>query len=258
MKDWPEAAGRGQDDANHGMVLVGLGAQGAAGPGGLPPLASVAAQLAGLLQSRLLRLQPRDNPDAALTSLRSQAELATTTWLAPLELDAGLPLADGSCWAMALGAWRQPVLLVIPAVQLSSGVPAAATALLRQWRVPLLGLLQWGGSWQARQRASDGLPWLGVLSDRSPEADGPATAGPQAETAPDAVGAGQAVANPSAVPRPAALAGAVPVALERPVAAEDAALWQEAIEGQQRLLEEDQHGVLVDALALSWRRLADA
>jgi hypothetical protein len=43
-------------------------------------------------------------------------------------------------------------------------MPAAATALLRQWQVPLLGLMQWGGTWQADERLRDGLPWLGRLS----------------------------------------------------------------------------------------------
>ncbi|MFN5695775.1 MAG: hypothetical protein ACK486_01920, partial [Cyanobacteriota bacterium] len=45
--------------------------------------------------------------------------------------------------------------------QVSGGWPAAATALMGQWQVPLLGLLQAGGPWDAAARRRDGLPWLG-------------------------------------------------------------------------------------------------
>jgi hypothetical protein len=44
-------------------------------------------------------------------------------------------------------------------------MPAAATALLLGWNVPLLGLLQWGGSWDGGSRRRDGLPWLGRLAE---------------------------------------------------------------------------------------------
>lgn len=90
--------------------------------------------------------------------------------LACLPFDVGLPLADGRCWAEALGAWRQPCLLVFSAAQLRTGLPAAGCALLRQGRVPLLGLLQWGDPWDEGARRRDGLPWLGLLRD--PEAAG--------------------------------------------------------------------------------------
>jgi len=88
--------------------------------------------------------------------------------LACLPFDVGLPLADGRCWAEVLGAWRQPCLLVLSAAQLRTGLPAAGCALLRQGRVPLLGLLQWGDPWDQQARRRDGLPWLGLLRD--PEA----------------------------------------------------------------------------------------
>lgn len=91
--------------------------------------------------------------------------------LACLPFDVGLPLADGRCWAEALGAWRQPCLLVLSAAQLRTGLPAAGCALLRQGRVPLLGLLQWGTPWDQQARRRDGLPWLGLLRD--PEAGDP-------------------------------------------------------------------------------------
>jgi hypothetical protein len=81
----------------------------------------------------------------------------------PLPRDPGLPLQDGCHWASALGAWRQPALLVLAPHQLQTGLPAGLTALLDQWRVPCLGLVQWGGPWEPQQRRLEGLPWLGVL-----------------------------------------------------------------------------------------------
>jgi hypothetical protein len=85
-------------------------------------------------------------------------------WLASLPLDPGQPLADGGTWAEALGAWRQPALLIIAGHQLASGAAASSVALLRQWRAPLMGVAQWGGRWNADQRRRDGLPWLGPLA----------------------------------------------------------------------------------------------
>jgi hypothetical protein len=58
--------------------------------------------------------------------------------------------------------------------QLGTGIPAAATALLQRWSVPVLGLLQWGGIWDASTRRRDGLPWIGQLADLAvpdPDAD---------------------------------------------------------------------------------------
>lgn len=111
-------------------------------------------------------------PDAALATLAAQG-LARGA-LVPLPRDPGLPLQDGRHWASALGAWRQPALLVLAPHQLQTGLPAALTALLDQWRVPCLGLVQWGGPWEPQQRRLEGLPWLGVL--------GPGPAGEDALT----------------------------------------------------------------------------
>jgi hypothetical protein len=85
-------------------------------------------------------------------------------WLAALPHDPGLPLQDGGSWAEALGAWRQPTALLLDGDQLATGIPAAFTALLRHWQVPLLGLIQWGGRWDPEARRRDGLPWLGALA----------------------------------------------------------------------------------------------
>ena len=45
------------------------------------------------------------------------------------------------------------------------------TSLLKNWQVPLVGLVQWGEPWAAAERRRDGLPWLGALPDQqtSPE-----------------------------------------------------------------------------------------
>ena len=86
-------------------------------------------------------------------------------WLWPLAGDPGAFLGDQGCWAEALGAWRQPTLLLIPAAAASTGPAAAYHALLERQGVPLLGLIQWGGPWLAADRRRDGLPWLGWLAD---------------------------------------------------------------------------------------------
>ena len=86
-------------------------------------------------------------------------------WLWPLAGDPGAFLGDQGCWAEALGAWRQPTLLLIPAAAASTGPAVAYHALLERQGVPLLGLIQWGGPWQAADRRRDGLPWLGWLAD---------------------------------------------------------------------------------------------
>ncbi len=103
------------------------------------------------------------SPDEALAAL-----VGVGPALVPLPRDPGQPLADGRHWAAALGPWRQPVLVLLAADQLQTGLPAALTALLAQWQVPCLGLVQWGGTWQPELRRLEGLPWLGGLEATSP------------------------------------------------------------------------------------------
>jgi hypothetical protein len=100
-------------------------------------------------------------PDQALAALEQQAPEPLLTWLG---VDPGLALADGRPWAQALGAWRQPTLLLLEPAQLDTGTAAATTALLREQGVPLLGLIQWGEPWQPELRRLEGLPWLGALA----------------------------------------------------------------------------------------------
>lgn len=86
-------------------------------------------------------------------------------WLWPLAGDPGAFLGGQGSWAEALGAWRQPTLLLVQAAAVATGPAAAYHALLQRQGVPLLGLIQWGGPWQAAGRRCDGLPWLGWLAD---------------------------------------------------------------------------------------------
>jgi hypothetical protein len=144
-------------EAGHPPALVLLAAGAAAALAALQGQAAPA--LAGVLGLPLLAPLDPLAPDAALAALA-----AGPPGLVPLPRDPGLPLADGRHWAAALGAWRQPVLVLLAAEQLDTGLPATLTALLQQRQVPCLGLVQWGGSWRPEQRRLEGLPWLGWLS----------------------------------------------------------------------------------------------
>jgi hypothetical protein len=139
-----------------GLVLV---APGGVSPGdgsrlacwlGLRPLACAADQ--------------QGDPHGALAQLAAEAQ----GWLLPLGLDPGAELAQPGCWSEALGAWRQPVLLQLPASEAGSGLARAYAALLATAGVPLVGLVQLGGPWQPERRRVDGLPWLGWLPTEAP------------------------------------------------------------------------------------------
>ena len=148
------------------LVCLGTPSDPAAPAALLPVVAQRLSRATGL---PLRSISGPDSPPQALANLLA----ASGPWLAPLPLDPGLALVQGS-WAEALGAWRQPTLLVVDHAQLVTGIPAAATALLERWSVPLLGLLQGGGGWDASARRRDRLPWLGQLADTEgadPDAD---------------------------------------------------------------------------------------
>lgn len=140
------------------LVLLGLGA--ASDPDGparrLPAAAERLSRLCGLPR---LPIDAAAETTTALTALQG----CQGPWLADLPIDPGLWRPQGR-WAEALGAWRQPCLLLIAPGQLASGLPAAGTALLERWGVPLLGLIQHGGAWEPGSRRRDGLPWLGWLA----------------------------------------------------------------------------------------------
>lgn|GEM_PF-310071 len=142
------------------IVVLGSGHESAFGLG-----EGATERAAGCLaQALLLPHRPIAHPQAPQRWL-GQLHDTSGGWLASLPLDPGQPLPDGSTWAEALGAWRQPALLIIAAPQLASGAAASTTALLRQWGVPLLGLAQWGGTWDGERRRRDGLPWLGRMEE---------------------------------------------------------------------------------------------
>lgn len=143
-----------------GLVLVAVGSQ--------PALAGrVAAAASSLSALSAWPLHPvtADRPPAETLAALSEgrATQGPPAWIAPLPVDPGLGLGANGSWAEALGAFRQPTALVLEAAQLASGWPAAATALLRQERVPLVGLIQLGGVWEPERRRGEGLPWLGWL-----------------------------------------------------------------------------------------------
>lgn len=144
-----------------GLLLVGLGLRRE-----LEGLSAVAARLAAAEGVDLRQLAGADDPDPCLAALTAGA---AGPWLAGLPLDPGLPLERGGSWAEALGAWRQPCLLVVRGEQMETGLPAAGAALLERWRVPLAGLVQVGGDWQPSERRRDGLAWLGWLPERGEE-----------------------------------------------------------------------------------------
>jgi hypothetical protein len=117
--------------------------------------------LAELLQLELLPALADQSldPVQVLGALQSRPE----GWLLPLALDPGAWLGRPLCWAEALGAWRQPCLLLVAGAAAGTGPDRATAALLRSLGVPLLGLVQWGGEWRPQERGVDGLPWLGWL-----------------------------------------------------------------------------------------------
>ncbi|MEB3325722.1 MAG: hypothetical protein VKM17_10370 [Cyanobacteriota bacterium] len=166
MQPSPGEAAPAALSAPMGVVVVGSGSEASFRSADGP------TELAARRLARVLALPYRPIADPA-DPHRQLRHLQSTPggWLSSLPLDPGQALADGSTWAEALGAWCQPALVILGAHQLSSGAAASTTALLRQWHVPLLGLLQWGGSWKAKSRRRDGLPWLGRLEE-APVAEG--------------------------------------------------------------------------------------
>lgn len=145
------------------LLLVSLGAPlDPDAPARLLP--AVAARLSGLSGLPLQAVSTQQEPGETLAALHA----LPGAWLAALPLDPGVWRSGGS-WAEALGAWRQPCLLVIAGSRLDSGLPAAGAALLERWGVPLAGLIQWQGCWHEASRRCDGLPWLGRLGDGGAE-----------------------------------------------------------------------------------------
>ena len=150
QSSWPTA----------GVVLVA--------PGGVS--SAEGERLAGLLglRHRVPGADALADPHAVLAALQPEA----SGWLLPLAVDPGAELEQPGCWVEALAAWRQPVVLQVPAAQAEAGSARAYAALLEAAQVPLVGLVQVGAPWQPQRRRADGLPWLGWLpvADHDPEA----------------------------------------------------------------------------------------
>jgi hypothetical protein len=118
--------------------------------------------LAALLRLRLLPLW-----SAAADANGALAQLAQEPpgWLQALPIDPAADRGGTGCWAERLGAWRQAVVLLVPAAQVGEGPDRAYSAVLQREAVPLLGLVQLGGTWCPEHRRSDGLGWLGWLPE---------------------------------------------------------------------------------------------
>ena len=109
-----------------------------------------------------------------LASLGSRPGLRLGRLAAPADLrgphegvDLLAPAAghDPVAWVEDLGAWRQPTLVLLDGADRPASQGALHHALLRLHRVPILGLLQVGGAWDAALRRRDGLPWFPPLGD---------------------------------------------------------------------------------------------
>ncbi len=80
--------------------------------------------------------------------------------------DPALLIPDEGSWLEALAAWRQPTLLMVSPLDTGDipGMAAAYVALCKVLSVPLIGILQIGGTWRQHDRRLDGLPWCGCLA----------------------------------------------------------------------------------------------
>ena len=115
----------------------------------------------------LLKYSVYDDPRKTLESLQEDQGLVQ------LIGDPGISHPSGANWIEALGAWKQPTILIATPTPKGEipGTAMAYTALCREFSVPLLGLVQYGGCWDPDLRKLDGLPWCGWLPeslDRNP------------------------------------------------------------------------------------------
>ncbi|MCT0229947.1 hypothetical protein KQ306_03600 [Synechococcus sp. CS-1324] len=143
------------------LVLAGAGSDPAA-------IDAAAQRLASLLALPLDGWPGSGSATARLASLLERP----APRLVPLLDDPGAWIEPDGRWADALGAWRQPTLLLLDAAAVTGGRAAAYSALLEGAAVPLVGLVQWGGSFDLQARRREGLAWLGALSGPSQPAAG--------------------------------------------------------------------------------------
>ena len=145
----------------------------------LPPVLISAGPLSGLRQSTASS-QLTEELGISLKSFAIGVE--SPSWLDAdgskvlLQLcgDAAAVGAVGSFSCLEMLALRQqPVAILVPAREdgVIPGTAPSYTALCKELRVRLIGLVQLGGPWKPDERRRDGLPWCGWIPEVSPISD---------------------------------------------------------------------------------------
>tara|TARA_B100000700_G_C15055988_1_gene862843 strand:- start:3290 stop:3823 length:534 start_codon:yes stop_codon:yes gene_type:complete len=114
-------------------------------------------------EGRFFQFSNNDSPVNVLNSFSKKSGLAA------LYGDPGVFQSQTGSWLEALGAWKQPTVLVTTTRE-NDAVPGSAAAyvsLCESMSVPLLGLVQFGGRWSPDERKLDSLPWCGWISNEN-------------------------------------------------------------------------------------------
>ena len=141
------------------LVVIGAGA--------LPELQMSAAcqSLADAFGAVLLEEGCGRSPHPLLSEVTSETGDSSRLTLLRLSGDVGVDESGEGSWMEALAGWRIPVLMLAhprPDGRFGGIVPASV-AFARELKLPLLGLVQLAGEWDAAARRADGLPWCGCL-----------------------------------------------------------------------------------------------
>ncbi len=112
-----------------------------------------------IYQSALIEISCKQSPNDELVNLVSRNKIIQ------LFGDVATMHESGVSWIEALGAWKQPVILMVESSSNGeiTGIASAYTSLCRTFSVPLLGLVQLGGYWNPKLRRLDCLPWCGFI-----------------------------------------------------------------------------------------------
>ena len=142
------------------LVVVGAGA--------LPelPMSAACHDLASALDALLVQEGCGQPPHPLLQKL-SETSFSGSERLTVLRLsgDAAVNESGQGWWLEALAAWRCPVLMLAEPRSDGrfAGIVPAFVALSGELNLPLVGLVQLGGTWLPELRRTDGLPWCGCL-----------------------------------------------------------------------------------------------
>ncbi len=122
---------------------------------------SSSQSLSNVWGGSLIEFSCKESPINVFSSLPQEEGLAR------LLGDASIERPFGGCWLEALGAWRQPVILIVDSTSLEevSGIASAYCALCKSFCIPLIGIIQLGGNWDPNKRSQDGLPWCGWIEN---------------------------------------------------------------------------------------------